>query len=286
MSDSPRTPLRSLGAGGEDCLRLTPGGLSMEIVLTPALRPPPSKSTTCSPITPLNERLSNAEARREEFKKLRKENIDEKLASVQSKKEEMMAEKTKKIKEELENKMKASEESRDAIIKKTKEDVHAYLTKVEQKVKELEISTEAAKIAMKISLDANCYKVEENREELQDHEDYVKQVIANQERKKKQYLTNLELSLEKASKRKENQIAKIVEDVKVEDVKIAEAKERRFNVEKELQEKVSCAIKEKFSKVEELLSNKEDDLRTKIEEKNRRMEQVKQNKLNLVPESA
>ena len=208
----------------------------------------------------MNERLSNAEARREEFKKLRKENIDEKLASVQSKKEEMMAEKTKKIKEELENKMKASEESRDAIIKKTKEDVHAYLTKVEQKVKELEISTEAEKIAMKISLDANCYKVEENREELlekrikdlQDHEDYVKQVIANQEMKKKQYLTNLELSLEKASKRKENQIAKIVEDVKVEDVKIAEAKERRFNVEKELQEKVSCAIKEKFSKVEEV----------------------------------
>ena len=45
MSDSPRTPLRSLGAGagGEDSLRLTPGGLSMEIVLTPALRPPPSK---------------------------------------------------------------------------------------------------------------------------------------------------------------------------------------------------------------------------------------------------
>merc|ERR1712025_41487 len=123
----------------------------------------------------------------------------------------------------------------------------------------------------------------ENREELlekrikdlQDHEDYVKQVIANQEMKKKQYLTNLELSLEKASRRKENQIAKIVEDVK-----IAEAKERRFNVEKELQEKVSCAIKEKFSKVEELLSNKEDDLRSKIEEKNRRMEQVKQNKLN------
>ena len=47
MSDSPRTPLRHLqpgGAGGDqDSLRRTPGGLSMDIVLTPALRPPPSK---------------------------------------------------------------------------------------------------------------------------------------------------------------------------------------------------------------------------------------------------
>ena len=95
-----------------------------------------------SPITPLNERLSNAEARREKLKKLRMENIDDKLASVQSKKEKIIAEKNKKIREELENKMKACEESRDAIIKKTKEDVNAYLTKVEQKVKDLEIATQ------------------------------------------------------------------------------------------------------------------------------------------------
>ena len=44
MSDSPRTPLRNLQPGGDqDNLRRTPGGLSMDIVLTPALRPPPSK---------------------------------------------------------------------------------------------------------------------------------------------------------------------------------------------------------------------------------------------------
>merc|ERR1719481_596794 len=68
-------------------------------------------------MTPLNERLSNAEARREEMKKLRKENIDEKLATVQTKKEEMIMEKSNKIKEGLENKLKACEENRDAIIK-------------------------------------------------------------------------------------------------------------------------------------------------------------------------
>merc|ERR1712138_380845 len=81
----------------------------------------------------------------------------------------------------------------------TKEDVHAYLSKIEQKVKELEVANEAEKIAKKISMDASINKVEEKREELlekrikelQDHEEYVKQVIANQEEKKKQYLTNL-----------------------------------------------------------------------------------------------
>merc|ERR1719282_1326610 len=223
-------------------------------------------------MTPLNERLSNAEARREEMKKLRKENIDDKLATVQTKKEDMIMEKSNKV----------------------KEDVHAYLSKIEQKVKELEVANEAEKIAKKISMDANTNKVEEKRgellekriKELQDHEEYVKQVIANQEMKKKQYLTNLELSLDKASKRKEDQIAKVVENVKVEDTKIAEAKERREREEKELQEKVSKALNQKFNKLEGNLASKEDEFKSKIEEKNRKAEQVKQKKLNLGPESA
>ena len=41
MAEAPRTPLRNLQPGGDDSLRKTPGGLSMDIVLTPALRPPP-----------------------------------------------------------------------------------------------------------------------------------------------------------------------------------------------------------------------------------------------------
>merc|ERR1712112_786711 len=159
---------------------------------------------------------------------------------------------------------------------------------------ELEVANEAEKIAKKISMDANTNKVEEKRgellekriKELQDHEEYVKQVIANQEEKKKQYLTNLELSLDKASKRKEDQIAKVIENVKVEDVKIAEAKERREKDEKELQEKVSMALNQKFNKLEGNLASKEDEFKSKIEEKNRKAEQVKQKKLNLGPESA
>ena len=60
-----------------------------------------SRSVTGSPLTPrdISEKLSNAESRREELKKLRKENIDEKLATVQSKKEELINEKSNKVKE-------------------------------------------------------------------------------------------------------------------------------------------------------------------------------------------
>ena len=55
----------------------------------------------CSPLTPrdINEKLSNAESRREERLKLKKENIDEKLATVQNKKEELINEKSNKVKE-------------------------------------------------------------------------------------------------------------------------------------------------------------------------------------------
>ena len=136
--------------------------------------------------------------------------------------------------------MKASEENRETIIRKTKEDVAAYLSKVEQKVRDLEISTEAEKIAKKIALDADVMKVDQKRneqlekriKELQDHEYYVKQVLATQELKKKNYLANLEKSLDKASKRKEDHLAKVVESQQVEDQKIAEAKEKREHNEK------------------------------------------------------
>ena len=59
------------------------------------------RSLTGSPLTPrdISEKLSNAESRREELKKLRKENIAEKLAAVQSKKEELVNEKSNKVKE-------------------------------------------------------------------------------------------------------------------------------------------------------------------------------------------
>ena len=221
------------------------------------------RSVTASPMTPrdLNEKMSGAEARREEMLKMRKENIDEKLATVQTKKEELITEKTNKVREELENKLKSHEENREAIIRKTKEDVQAYLAKVEQKVKEMEVSNEAEKIATKLAIDASNDKADENRTKqmeeriklLQDHEDYVKSVIVNQEIKKKQYLSKLELSLDKATKRKEEHLSKVKETVKTEDVKVAEAKERREKEEKELQQKTLDAITIKITKVEEVI---------------------------------
>ena len=196
--------------------------------------------------------------------------------------------------------MKASEENRETIIRKTKEDVAAYLSKVEQKVRDLEISTEAEKIAKKIALDADVIKVDQKRneqlekriKELQDHEDYVKQVLATQELKKKNYLANLEKSLDKASKRKEDHLAKVVESQQVEDQKIAEAKEKRELTEKEMQTKTLAALTEKLSKVEEKQASREEDLKMKVEERTRRAGIVKLNKqivaqgTNLGPESA
>ena len=75
--------------------------------------------------------------------------------------------------------MKVSEENRELIIRKTKEDVQAYLSKVEQKVRDLEVATEADKIVKKIAIDAEVKKVDQKRneqlekriKELQDHED-------------------------------------------------------------------------------------------------------------------
>jgi len=275
----------------------------MDIVLTPALRPPPpTKLATGSPLTPrdISEKLSNAECRREERLKLKKENIDEKLATVQSKKEELINEKSNKVKEGLENKLKASEENREVIIRKTKEDVSAYLSKVEQKVRDLEVSTEAEKIAKKIALDADVMKVDQKRseqlekriKELQDHEEYVKQVLATQEMKKKNYLASLERSLDKASKRKEDHLAKVVESGQVEKIKIAEAKEKRELSEKEMQARTLASLTEKLSKVEEKQASREEDLKVKVEERTRRAEIVKLNKLSaaegssLGPESA
>ena len=131
---------------------------------------------------------------------------------------------------------------------------------MEQKVRDLEVSTEADKIAKKIAIDAEVMKVDQKRneqlekriKELQEHEDYVKKVLATQEMKKKNYLASLERSLDKATKRKEDHLAKVVEFGLVEDLKVAEAKEKRELSEKEMQAKTLAALTVKLSKVEEV----------------------------------
>merc|ERR1712055_1065559 len=117
-----------------------------------------------------------------EVLQLRKENIDQKLAMVQGKKDELINEKAAKTKEELDAKLKASEENKNLIIQKAKDEVKAHLAKVEQKVKDLEVSNEAEKIAKKLALDADIMKVDDKRseqmekrmKEIHEHVKYVK----------------------------------------------------------------------------------------------------------------
>jgi len=277
----------------------TPGGMSLDIVLTPALRPAPrsaSKSLNSSPApitsADIEEKLSNAGLRREGVLQMKKENIDQKLAMVQGKKEELINEKATKTKEELDAKFKSNEENKNLILQKAKDDVKAYLAKVEQKVKDLEVSNEAEKIAKKFALDANIMKVDEKRneqmekrmKEIQEHVEYVKSVNATQELKKKTYLENLEFSLGQASKRKEEVVAKVVESAKETDVKVEEARLRREKEEKALQEKAKAILVEKSVKVEQSQTTREETLKSKVEERNRKAELVRQNKMKIVQE--
>jgi len=277
----------------------TPGGMSLDIVLTPALRPAPrsaSKSLNSSPApitsADIEEKLSNAGLRREGVLQMKKENIDQKLAMVQGKKEELINEKATKTKEELDAKFKSNEENKNLILQKAKDDLKAYLAKVEQKVKDLEVSNEAEKIAKKFALDANIMKVDEKRneqmekrmKEIQEHVEYVKSVNATQELKKKTYLENLEYSLGQASKRKEEVVAKVVESAKETDVKVEEARLRREKEEKALQEKAKAILVEKSVKVEQSQTTREETLKSKVEERNRKAELVRQNKMKIVQE--
>jgi len=301
---TPRTP--TIKAVGTEEMKRTPGGMALDIVLTPALRPPPSGSAPNSgkksprSSAEIAEKLASAESRREELLLLKKENIDEKLALVQGKKDEIINVKATKTKEELEARFKSNEANKNLIMKKSKDDVKAHLAKVEQKIKDLEVSTEAEKVAKKFAIDADIMKADEKRSDLlekklkgiQEHVDYVKIVSDTQERKKQAYLASLEQSLAEASQRKEEVVAKIIESAKEEGVKIEEAKMRREEVEKKLQEKTKAVLNEKISRVEENQANKEDQFKSKVDERNRKAELVRQNKLkveesgDLVPESA
>jgi len=223
---------------------------------------------------------------------LRKENIDKKLAMVQSKKDEIANEKATKTKEELEAKLKISEENKNLILQKTKDDVKAHLAKVEQKVKNLEVLTEAEKISKKFALEREIMQVNVKRneqldkrmKECQEHVDYVKSVSASQEMKKTAYLASLEKSLDKASKRKEEAVAKVVDVAKEDKVKVEEAKFRREKQVKAIQDKAKAALSEKSGKVEENQVSKEELFKSKMDERNLKAELVRQTKLKLEQE--
>merc|ERR1712142_89143 len=127
-------------------------------------------------------------------------------------------------------------------------------------------------------------QMEKRMKEIQEHVEYVKSVNATQELKKKTYLENLEYSLGQASKRKEEVVAKVVESAKETDVKVEEARLRREKEEKALQEKAKAILVEKSVKVEQSQRTRDETLKSKVEERNRKAELVRQNKMKIVQE--
>jgi len=197
----------------------------MDIVFTPPLKPAPKAAPSPSPV-PLEDRLSAAESRRAALDNLKSASLTERLAKVENvkmKKEELVAEKSHKVKEDLEAKLEKIEVNRDAQIAGTKERLGEHLAKVERVQKDLEIQTEAARLAAEFSINAKMMKAEENKDEqmeamlkkIKDHEDYVSKVRANQETKLKPYLAELEVNIKEkmtvAEKRREEVIEKVVE---------------------------------------------------------------------------
>merc|ERR1719186_884590 len=103
-------------------------------------------------------------------------------------------------------------------------------------------------------------QLDKRMKECREHVDYVNSVSASQEMKKTAYLASLEKSLDKASKRKEEAVAKVVEVAKEDKMKVEKAKLRR---EKQNQ----ASMDEVFE--------------SKMEERNRNAELVRQTKLRL-----
>lgn len=205
----------------------TPGGIVMDIVLTPALKSGPKSVLHASPSPiPLEDRLSAAESRRATLGNIKAANLSERLAKVETvktKKEELVAEKSTKAKEELEAKLEKTEGNRVAQLAETKERMGEHLARVEKAQKDLEIQTEAARLSAEFALKAKMMKAEENKDgqmeimlkKIKEHEEYVSKVRTSQETRLKPYLAELEVNIKEkltiAEKRREEIIEKVVE---------------------------------------------------------------------------
>jgi len=207
-----------------------PGGIVMDIVLTPARKEGPGpvlglqSSTSSAP--PLEDRLSAAESRRAAIDTAKVANLSERLAKVEivkMKKEELVAEKAMKVKEEMEAKLEKTEENRVAQLVETKERLGEHLARVEKAQKNLEIQTEAARVAAEIAIKEKMTKAEENKDEqmeimlkkIKEHEEYVRKVKESQETRLKPYLAELEVNIQEkqtiAEKRREEVLGKVIE---------------------------------------------------------------------------
>jgi len=175
----------------------TPGGMKMNIILSPAVSKsaPTPQSHTSSPHSQaeIDERMSAAAARREKLDQLRQKNIASQLARVddaKNKREEKTTEKTIKSKEALDNKQETQERNRIAQLQIQKDKVAEKLAKVERQHKQLEIQTEAARLAAECTLNVKLTKADEKRQEhleemmkrLKEHEENVAKVRESHER--------------------------------------------------------------------------------------------------------
>lgn len=200
----------------------------MDILLTPALKPghKPSSHTASPSPAPLEERLVAAESRRVALDTIKAANLSERLAKVEAvktKKEELVSERSSKTKGEMEARLEKTEEKRSAQLAETKERMAEHLARVEKAQKDLEIQTQAARLAAEFALNAKMMKAEEKKDEqmemmlkkIKEHEAYVSQVRANQDTRLKPYFAELEVNIKEkmsiAEKRREEVIEKVVE---------------------------------------------------------------------------
>jgi len=202
----------------------TPRGLKLDIVLSPAINKsaPKSLSQPSSPATQadIEQKLAAAAARRQMLDTLRVKNISDKLAKVEevkNKKEEIIAEKSSKSKENLETKLEAQERNRLAQLQQQKQKLAEQLAKVERAHQDLEIQTQAARVAAECTLNAKQTKAQEKREEhlevmikkMKEHEEYVAEVRNSHDKlftkNEIKVETELKLKLEKAAKERERQ---------------------------------------------------------------------------------
>jgi len=225
-----------------------PGGKSLEIILSPAVKK--AKSRISPPTSPssnqetIAKRLQDAEERKQviEQEKLQKLAAKlEKIPSAQVKKEKIIAEKSELIKEKLESKLSHAEENKKKHMDEVKDKISEHASKIEKAQQALEAAIEAAKEATKAGLDEKMSKNEEKKNEqlremmnaLTEHSERIKNVRNNMEEKMKPKAQQILDSMAKKEEASRELLAKQEAERKL---KVEESKKKgelvRLNKEK------------------------------------------------------
>jgi len=236
----------------------TPGGVKLDIVLSPAVQKLTPSRVQSAPTTPqtqeeIESKLIAAANRRDGLEKLRTKNIANQLAKIEdakNRREEISAEISAKSKENLERAQESVERNRDAQLEQQRAKLAQQLAKVEKTHKMLEIQSEAARIAKECDIVAKLNKAQDKREEQLEER-------INKLKLHEQYVQEVRLSLQN----------NIVED----------------------QAKIEADLNQKLERAEKERMRIEAELKTKLEDHSKHVELVRQNKEKLdttAPESA